>query len=175
MTVIALAIVTGVGAMGLGSFDGPFGPATLQAEPQGRGGRGGPPAFEQIEEAPTDRAVPLHLETLQQYIRDMDEKGLATLRMLEGGRYNVNIRRIRDAETALVHPVTIDLWVILEGSGNITTGGKLVDGKIVGGETRPLKVGDVEFIPAGVPHGVSEVNGEIAWLNVRWDSNYPEE
>ena len=174
ITLIAVAVVTFVGAFGFGPVDGSLGPTALQAEPQGgQGGRGGRPGFEIMQPAPTDRAVPLHLETLQQYLRDMDAKQLATLRMLEGGRYNVNIRRIRGAETALVHPVTVDLWVVLEGSGTITTGGTLVDGKIVGGESRPLKVGDVEFIPAGVPHGVTGVDGSITWLNVRWDTNYP--
>jgi len=172
-TLMTVAIVLFVGILSSGSPDGSPGPATVRAEPQAPGGRGGRPGFEIMGPAPTDRAVPFHLETLQQYLRDMDEKQLATLRMLEGGRYNVNIRRIRESETALVHPVTVDLWVVLEGSGTITTGGTLVDGKIVGGESRPLKVGDVEFIPAGVPHGVSGVNGSITWLNVRWDTNYP--
>lgn len=173
IVLIAVTVASFVGVLGLGSPDGSLGPATAGAEPQAPGGRGGRPGFEIMQPAPSDRAVPFHLETLQQYLRDMDAKQLATLRMLEGGRYNVNIRRIRDAETALVHPVTVDLWVVLEGSGTITTGGTLVNGKIVGGESRPLKVGDVEFIPAGVPHGVSGVNGSITWLNVRWDTDYP--
>jgi hypothetical protein len=30
----------------------------------------------------------------------------------------------------------------------------------------------VEFIPAGVPHGVSGVTGRITWLNIRFDTNY---
>jgi mannose-6-phosphate isomerase-like protein (cupin superfamily) len=94
------------------------------------------------------------------------------LRMLEGGRFNVNIRRITDAETALVHPNTADVWVVTEGSGTLTTGGKLDKGKIIGGESHPIKAGDVEFIPAGVPHGVSGVTGSITWLNIRFDTNY---
>jgi mannose-6-phosphate isomerase-like protein (cupin superfamily) len=92
--------------------------------------------------------------------------------MIEGGKFNVNIRRITNAETALVHPVTVDVWVIIEGSGTLTTGGRIEDGKIVGGTSHPLKVGDVEFIPAGLPHGVSGVNGNITWLNIRWDVDY---
>ncbi len=126
-----------------------------------------------LEKAPTDRAVPIPKSTLDRYLREMDEKKLSTLRMIEGGKYNVNIRRIRGAETALVHPNTIDLWVVLEGSGTMTAGGRLDKGKIVGGESNPLKVGDVYFVPAGVPHGVSGVNGSITWLNVRWDVDWP--
>jgi len=87
----------------------------------------------------------------------------------------VNIRRITAAETALVHPITADLWVVLEGGGTLTSGGVLEGGKINGGETRPLKVGDVVYIPSGVPHGVSGVTGNITWLNVRWDTDWPQD
>lgn len=122
-----------------------------------------------IEQAPTDHTVAIPKEKLAAYFKDMDAKKLATLRMIEGGKYNVNIRRITNAETALVHPQTVDVWVVVEGSGTLTTGGRIVDGKIVGGQSHPLKPGDVEFIPPTVPHGVSGVNGSITWLNIRWD------
>jgi mannose-6-phosphate isomerase-like protein (cupin superfamily) len=92
--------------------------------------------------------------------------------MLEGGKYNVNVRRITNAETALVHPKTIDLWVILEGSGTLTTGGTIQNGKIVGGQSHTIKAGDVEFIPPTVAHGVSGVQGSLTWLNIRWDTDW---
>ena len=125
-----------------------------------------------LQAAPTDKTVSIPLETLKGYYSDMDSKKQQTLRMLEGGRYNVNIRRITNAETALVHPDTADVWVVTEGSGMLTTGGKLEKGKIIGGESHAIKPGDVEFIPAGVPHGVSGVSGSITWLNIRFDTNY---
>ena len=125
-----------------------------------------------LEQAPTNHAVPIPKEKLNQYLKDMDAKKLATLRMIEGGKFNVNIRRITNSETALVHPVTVDVWVVIEGSGTLTTGGRIENGKIVGGTSHALKVGDVEFIPAGLPHGVSGVNGNITWLNIRWDVDY---
>jgi mannose-6-phosphate isomerase-like protein (cupin superfamily) len=125
-----------------------------------------------LQQAPLDKTVSIPLETLLKYYSDMDAKKLQTLRMLEGGRYNVNIRRITASETALVHPDTADVWVVTEGAGMLTTGGKLEKGKIVGGETHAIKPGDVEYIPAGVPHGVSGVTGNITWLNIRFDTNY---
>ncbi|HEX5108746.1 MAG TPA: cupin domain-containing protein [Vicinamibacterales bacterium] len=134
-------------------------------------GRGAAQTFI-LQQAPADKAVPIPLETLKQYYADMDARKLETLRMLEGGRFNVNIRRITNAESALVHPVTADVWVVTEGAGTLTVNGKLEGGKIVGGESRPLKAGDVVFVPAGVPHGVSGVNGSITWLNIRFDTNY---
>ena len=126
-----------------------------------------------LEKAPLDHAISIPKEKLAQYLKDMDAKKLQTLRMIEGGKFNVNIRRITNAETALVHPKTVDVWVVLDGGGTLTTGGKIENGKIVGGESHALKVGDVEFIPAGLPHGVSGVNGNITWLNVRWDTDWP--
>lgn len=126
-----------------------------------------------VEKAPTDRGIAIPKEKLNQYLKDMDAKKLQTLRMIEGGKFNVNIRRITNAETALIHPNTIDTWVVIDGGGTLTTGGKLEKGKILNGVTNQLKVGDVVFIPSGLPHGVSGVNGNITWLNIRWDTDYP--
>jgi len=163
------SVLIGVyGAIGLAQA-GPQAPA-------GGGGRGrGEGRTGIVEQAPKDHGIPIPKEKLEQYFKDMDAKKLQTLRMIEGGKYNVNIRRITNAETALVHPNTIDVWVVLEGAGTLTTGGKIENGKIVGGESHPLKVGDVEFIPSGLPHGVSGVQGSITWLNVRWDDDYKKE
>jgi mannose-6-phosphate isomerase-like protein (cupin superfamily) len=126
-----------------------------------------------LERAPRDHAIAIPKEKLAQYLKDMDVKKLSTLRMIEGGKYNVNIRRITNAETALVHPITIDVWYVIEGAGTLTTGGRIENGKIVGGESHSINPGDVEFIPAGLPHGVSGVDGNITWLNVRWDVDWP--
>jgi mannose-6-phosphate isomerase-like protein (cupin superfamily) len=65
------------------------------------------------------------------------------------------------------------VWVVLEGGGTLTTGGVLEKGKILGGQSRPIKVGDVVYIPSGLPHGVSGVDKTITWLNVRWDTDWP--
>jgi mannose-6-phosphate isomerase-like protein (cupin superfamily) len=138
---------------------------------QGRGGGEGRAVI--LEQAPTDRTIAIPTEKLAQYFKDMDAKKQQTLRMIEGGKFNVNIRRITSAETALVHPNTTDLWVVLEGGGTLTTGGLVENGKFVGGESHPVKVGDVVYLPAGLPHGVSGVNGNITWLNVRWDTDWP--
>jgi mannose-6-phosphate isomerase-like protein (cupin superfamily) len=139
---------------------------------QGRGGaEGGGTTI--LEPAPKDHSIAIPKEKLAQYLKDMDAKKLQTLRMIEGGKYNVNIRRITAAETGLVHPITADLWVVLEGGGTLTTGGVLEKGKILGGQSRPIKEGDVVYIPSGLPHGVSGVNNTITWLNVRWDTDWP--
>ena len=139
---------------------------------QGRG-QGGEGRAVVLEQAPRDHSIAIPRDKLAQYLKDMDAKKLQTLRMIEGGKYNVNIRRITAAETGLVHPITADLWVVLEGGGTLTTGGVLENGKISGGQTQQIKAGDVVYIPSGLPHGVSGVNTNITWLNVRWDTDWP--
>ena len=113
-------------------------------------------------------------------MREMDAEQRTTVRLLEGGSYNVNIRRIRGGETALMHPRTTDVYVIREGSGTLVTGGQIVDengapvdgqrgAAIRGGEERVIGDGDLIFIPAGVPHGIRETDG-ITWFNIRFDT-----
>ena len=171
LAVVSLALMIGVMAYGHARPEAQSA-GRAAAPPAAAGGRGEGRGTVILQQAPGDRAVPIPLETLKGYYADMDSKKLETLRMLEGGRFNVNIRRIRNAESALVHPVTADVWVVTEGSGTLTVNGKLEGNRIVGGDSRPLNVGDVVFVPAGVPHGVSGVSGSITWLNIRFDTNY---
>jgi len=129
---------------------------------------------EVIEAAPTDRAVAIPKTKLASYFQSMDAKKQQTLRLLEGGKYSVNIRRITIPEPARFHPSTMDLWVALDGPGMVTTGGRIDNGTIVGGTSHPIKPGDVEFVPAAIPHGMSPVDGgTITWMNIHWDSDWP--
>ena len=132
------------------------------------------------QQAPTDRAADFPLAELEAIVREMDAEQRTTVRLLEGGSYNVNIRRIRGGETALMHPRTTDVYVIREGSGTLVTGGQIVDengntvdgqrgAAIRGGEERVIGTGDLVFIPAGVPHGIRETDG-ITWFNIRFDT-----
>ena len=136
--------------------------------------------IEILQQAPTDRAIDFPTAEIDTIIQEMDAAGRATTRLLEGGSYNVNIRRIGNAETALMHPRTTDVYVIREGSGTLVTGGQMVDEQgepvdgqrgaaIRGGSERVIAAGDVIFIPAGVPHGIRDTDG-ITWFNIRFDT-----
>jgi mannose-6-phosphate isomerase-like protein (cupin superfamily) len=162
----AFLVVCGSVALAQGGAQAP-----ADGTDRGRGGGQGRTVI--LEQAPKERSIAIPKEQLAQHLKDMDAKKLQTLRMIEGGKYNVNIRRITAAETALVHPVTADLWVVLEGGGTLTTGGVLEKGKINGGQSRQIKTGDIVYIPSGLPHGVSGVDKNITWLNVRWDTDWP--
>jgi mannose-6-phosphate isomerase-like protein (cupin superfamily) len=124
-----------------------------------------------LDEAPLDKAVDFPKEKLAEYFQKMGKEQLGVVRLLEGGLYNVNIRHDENATpdnySTEFHEDTIDVWVIQEGSGTLVTGGEKVDGKHKGGIERPIKVGDVVFIPAGIHHGMKETKS-ITWLNIRF-------
>jgi len=131
-------------------------------------------------QAPADKAVDFPLTELQSTYKEMDARKLLTMRLIEGGKYNVNSRRLTGPERPLVHRKTADVWVVTEGSGTLVTGGELVGGttsatgdlsgdSIRGGVERVIKPGDMVFIPAGLSHGVRATTG-ITWLNIRFDT-----
>jgi len=133
----------------------------------GQGARG----FRILDEAPLDRAVDFPRERLVALYREIEAENISTTRLLEGGEYNVNIRHVEniapDSYRTLTHPDTIDVWVVQEGSGTLVTGGEVVDDRHLGGDERFITVGDLIFIPAGIPHGMKETRS-ITWLNIRF-------
>jgi mannose-6-phosphate isomerase-like protein (cupin superfamily) len=124
-----------------------------------------------LQEAPLDQVVAIPREKLNELFRNADRDNISTTRMLEGGEFNVNIRHVEnvspDNYRTLVHPDTIDVWVVQEGSGVLVTGGVVDGDKHSGGDERLIGVGDLIYIPAGIPHGMKETVG-ITWLNIRF-------
>ena len=91
-------------------------------------------------------------------------------------QYRVNIVHRPKANGAIAHPGNTELHYIIEGSGTVVTGGKIIrkpgapagSATIEGGETHKVTKGDVVIVPAGSAHMYSEVNGEITYLEVRF-------
>ncbi len=91
-------------------------------------------------------------------------------------QYRVNIVHRPKANGAIAHPGNTELHYIIDGSGTVVTGGKIVrkpgapaaEATIEGGESHPVTKGDVIIVPAGSPHMYSQVNGEITYLEVRF-------
>jgi mannose-6-phosphate isomerase-like protein (cupin superfamily) len=91
-------------------------------------------------------------------------------------QYRVNIVHRPKAAGAIAHPGNTELHYIIDGSGTIVTGGKIVRAEgapagsatIEGGEAHKVVKGDVVIIPAGSAHWYKEVNGEITYLEVRF-------
>src|SRR5688572_15590454 len=134
--------------------------------------------------APTNRTVDWPAASINAGFKEMVEKKLETARILEGGVFNFNVRRETAAEEgAGTHGKKSDLYLIRSGEATLTTDGQLVNPKPAGGtegdvdgsgirngKSRVVRTGDVIFIPAGVPHQITAVNGEVQFLLFRWDT-----
>ena len=101
---------------------------------------------------------------------------MATSNIATTDQYRVNIVHRPKPNGAIAHPGNTELHYIIEGSGTVVTGGKIVrapgapagSARIEGGEAHKVTKGDVIIVPAGSAHMYSEVNGEITYLEVRF-------
>jgi mannose-6-phosphate isomerase-like protein (cupin superfamily) len=134
--------------------------------------------------APTNKSVAWPAANMKAGFSEMVAKKLESQRVLEGGAFNFNLRRETAAEEgATAHGKKADLYLIQSGEATLTTDGELVDAKppsgpegdrdgsgIRNGVTRVVKAGDTIFIPAGVPHQITAVKGEVQFLLFRFDT-----
>jgi hypothetical protein len=112
-------------------------------------------------------------EQLEQIMAGMRLKKSVNTRLIEGGRYNVNLRW-NGTPTVELHEQTIDTWYVLAGGATVNTGYQVKDGERLPntGVSVATKPGDVFFHPSNFYHGFSQVSPDIFWLNIRWDDNY---
>jgi hypothetical protein len=95
------------------------------------------------------------------------------------------------AGTGISHDHQTETYIIVSGTGTLITGGRVVNGRksapespvttvlngpscsgtIAGGDVvkRLVKTGDIIIIPAGVPHGWSDIPEHVDYLSVRPD------
>jgi mannose-6-phosphate isomerase-like protein (cupin superfamily) len=102
-----------------------------------------------------------------------------------GGKASVAmLHRTKPEASSLIHETVTETYYIVSGSGTIVSGGRLGDpkptdltrvnagmsqtGTRIGGESRKVKPGDIIIIPAGTPHGFSELDGPISYLVYRF-------
>ena len=90
----------------------------------------------------------------------------------------------------IAHSDTVETYIVISGGGALVTGGQIVNGtpsapdaevtRILNGpscsgrafgdiQSRPMKVGDIAVIPAGLPHGWTAITDEVTYLSVRPD------
>lgn len=90
---------------------------------------------------------------------------------------NLEYRAAGVASPASVHEHEAELFVVVEGSGTITTGGKLHDEKrtnatnlsgtgIDGGTPRRVAKGDVILVPENTPHGFTDIDGALVLMSL---------
>jgi mannose-6-phosphate isomerase-like protein (cupin superfamily) len=104
-----------------------------------------------------------------------DRNGSATFMQLDPYRVNMEHRVVDQA--ASVHEKEAELFYVIDGSGTLVTGGKLVDEKrtndanlsgtsIAGGVTRQVKKGDFILVPEGIPHHFPKVEGNLTLMSL---------
>lgn len=93
--------------------------------------------------------------------------------------------------SGIAHDGQTETYLIISGGGTLVTGGRIVNGRrsapesqvtrvlngpscsgrIVGDDVvrRVVKVGDIIIIPAGVPHGWTDIGDHVDYLSVRPD------
>lgn len=102
---------------------------------------------------------------------------MSTSAVANTDQYRVNIVHRPKANFAIAHPGNTELHYIIEGSGTVTTGGKIVrkpgaaasTATIEGGESHKVTKGDIVIVPAGSAHMYNEVAASgITYLEVRF-------
>ena len=89
----------------------------------------------------------------------------------------IGLRRTGPGRSEL-HAKFADVWYVLQGAGTVVTGGSIAGGAetqpgeirgsgIEGGTSKRVQAGDFGVVPAGVPHWVSAVEGELLYLVVK--------
>ena len=103
-----------------------------------------------------------------------DRKGNAPMvpePILQLAPYRAQLEYRPGAAPAALHEKDAELFVVLRGTGNIVTGGKLVDEKrvnannlsgssIANGDAHKVIAGDVLMVPANTPHQVIPSGGK---------------
>ena len=96
-------------------------------------------------------------------------------------------------ESSIAHDATAETYIVIRGGGTLITGGQVVNGtrsapdsyvtttlngpscsgKVAGNYVEtPMKVGDIAVIPAGIPHGWTNIATEVVYLSVRPDPKH---
>jgi mannose-6-phosphate isomerase-like protein (cupin superfamily) len=133
----------------------------------GGGAGGGLVSMPVLMTEPSDKAAIFTKADLEKKYGEMEAAKAGAWRIVDGGTRTVNIR-IGTNDAPQVHPNTVEFWVIMRGTGTVTTGGKLVDGKIVGGMDQTVGPGDVVYVPATVAHGLTATQ-PVTYVTTRYD------
>jgi mannose-6-phosphate isomerase-like protein (cupin superfamily) len=144
-------------------------------------------------QAPPPQAVDLTAVGIKAFIDKLPKDRISDLpiRVAEVGGYKVGVYGVFRPKSvpggAIRHQTSVtEIYYMLEGSGTLVTGGKLVDerstgvspntkrpnyggSRIEGGVTRKVEPGDVIIIPGNLPHWWSSLDTDIRYLIYRPD------
>ena len=141
---------------------------------QGGGQRGGAPAAPAVPKLATDKTMFWPAADIERRWKENEALKRNNSRLFDGPtNISANVRIVAGEDPPLVHETTADLWIVTAGSAVARTDGKLVTtgstSSINGATERPVRTGDVLYVPPGVPHHFTQMNGFRAWL-MRFDT-----
>jgi mannose-6-phosphate isomerase-like protein (cupin superfamily) len=98
--------------------------------------------------------------------------------LLKSGPYATHLEYRTAVHGGAIHERDSELFYVLEGSGTLMLGGKLVDPKranptningsrVEGGTARKVSKGDTFIVPAGTPHWFSAIDGRLVMTSMR--------
>jgi len=105
------------------------------------------------------------------------DQPLISERILQLAPYNANLEYRASVGPAAVHETEAELFYVIDGSGTMMTGGKLVNETrtnasnltgtaIEGGTSRAVAKGDFIIVPEKTPHWFSAINGTIVLMTI---------
>jgi mannose-6-phosphate isomerase-like protein (cupin superfamily) len=107
-----------------------------------------------------------------------DTKAQATIvqTLLSLAPYKANLEYRASVGTAAVHLTEAELFYVIDGSGTLTTGGKLTGETkngdnltgtgIEGGKDQAVAKGDAIIVPEGTPHWFSKINSTLVLMSL---------
>ena len=112
------------------------------------------------------------------------DQALLAQRIVQFAPYNVNLEYRALVGGAAVHEKEAELFYVVEGSGTMVTGGRLVmearpnpDNRngtgIEGGQSRKVAKGDFIMVPPGTAHWFSAIDGTLVLMSLHLPAAAP--
>lgn len=106
-----------------------------------------------------------------------DGQSIVIEHILQLAPYGANLEYRTSVGPAAVHEKEAELFYVIDGSGTLTTGGKLANEKrtnaanltgtgIDGGKAQAVAKGDFVIVPENTPHWFSTINGTIVLMSL---------
>jgi mannose-6-phosphate isomerase-like protein (cupin superfamily) len=106
-----------------------------------------------------------------------DNQPIVIERILQLAPYNANLEYRTAVGPASLHEKEAELFYVIDGSGTLVTGGKLVNEKrnnaenlagtaIEGGKSQAVAKGDFAIVPENTPHWFSAINGTLVLMSL---------
>ena len=150
---------------------GLFGIYGANLSSQGRGGGGSAAPVPRLS---TDKTMFWSAADIQGRWKENEALKRINSRIFNGPtNISANVRIVLPGDPPQTHETTADLWIVTEGTATARTDGLMIqtDGKpdIRNATERPVKAGDVLYVPPGVPHHFTNIQGFRGWL-IRFDT-----